>query len=990
MAGAEENLYKSFAATFGDILSTCGIGKDRRIVVPGNHDVSRTIVEATSMLTIGALSMLSNEESFLNQLPNLNQAFFNNKLKNYTEFECEFAKYTCCQDNLGGRGWDLPEGIGIYCLNTAICSFAGVEDSRTSKRIDDRGQLSIDTRALYQWEQSTQSRFRILVMHHPIDWLSEWARIELDKIISQSFNMVLFGHFHIGVSKFLFMGERGQLMSMAPPLFTRKNEKIGYSIISFDTETGTAQVRYRDWSQHNNFVTGSTSSGTEDGITHFNLFDPGSFTSVSKLDHTSKSPQPTEEVLEIEFCEASTCYSSRRQLWIDRDFSKHPESRNSRELREISPPESIIDTPRACILRAPEGFGLSAYARYAALTYYRKSDKKKCLVVANMDDIPHHKSGAVAYMSKRLLLLSVQRSAVSGIILDHWTGSQSDIRILRYITEEYPGIPAILFQSFSHFLEIEGLSSSKEAQDLEAIYLKSLSKARIRELTRIYIEEVSADLDEDAVTKKIIEDIDSLNMHRTPLNCLLLLKAIEREFDESPVNRTQMLSNVLHAMFYQFDKIPKYSTRPDIKDCEFALGYLCEWLTRANRRTFSKTEFLQKINEYLTIQLIGLDIEVLFNFLFTERILIARGIEFGFRHGYWFCYFVALRMHHKRDFSEFILEDLRYSAFPEVIEFYTGIDRMRNDALEVLDRDLRKLDGEFLARTGIAKEFNPFSVAQWNPSAEAVDRMQEEVVDSIRESSLPDEVKDAVADGTYDCSKPYHQEVSQFITRSSLTQMIQAMKAAARALRNCDHASPALREKLLESVMDCWVRMCQTLAMLSPVLACKRHAECDGMGFILTEDFRREDSPNVLWKQIIEAITDNVVNWYQCDLFSKKLVPLMISYMKSRKGRIEEFLVVYLMILQRPNGWAEVAQRFALESPKNSFYLYKVYVLSRHEFRLGYAKEHARQQMRRTAAIAVARHHTKSKRPNNSLINRAAEVLDSEIESERRDAPTTE
>ena len=134
------------------------------------------------------------------------------------------------------------------------------------------------------------------------------------------------------------------------------------------------------------------------------------------------------------------------------------------------------------------------------------------------------------------------------------------------------------------------------------------------------------------------------------------------------------------------------------------------------------------------------------------------------------------------------------------------------------------MDAEFLARTRIAPDANPFATALWASGSDELDRMRQEVVDSIQESSLPTEVKDAVADGTYDRSKPYHQEIAQFISKSSLDQMIKAMKATARALRNSDHVEPEAKSALLNAVLTCWTRMTQILVLLSPVLAANRQA----------------------------------------------------------------------------------------------------------------------------------------------------------------------
>lgn len=196
----------------------------------------------------------------------------------------------------------------------------------------------------------------------------------------------------------------------------------------------------------------------------------------------------------------------------------------------------------------------------------------------------------------------------------------------------------MVLESIDDCLQIGNAIDIEDNEAVEALYLWSLTRSRIRELVTIYLkDEVS--LNDDLVTKKIIDDIDALNIHRTPLNCLLILTLIEKEFDDSPVNRTKLIGDVLHHLFYQFDNIPTYSTRPDLKDCEFALGFFCEWLIRTNKTSFSKKDFYKKVQQYCDDKIIDIDIEVLFAFLAMEHILVKKSLEFEFRFNYWLYFF---------------------------------------------------------------------------------------------------------------------------------------------------------------------------------------------------------------------------------------------------------------------------------------------------------------------------------------------------------------
>lgn len=253
--------------------------------------------------------------------------------------------------------------------------------------------------------------------------------------------------------------------------------------------------------------------------------------------------------------------------------------------------------------------------------------------------------------------------------------------------------------------------------------------------------------------------------------------------------------------------------------------------------------------------------------------------------------------------------------------------------------------------------------------------------DSLADSTLPAVVKDAIADKGYNRAKPYDQTLTQFIAESSLIQMVQAMKGAARALRNSDHVAPEAKARLLERVIRCWVRVCQILVVMSPVLADKRRAGFEGMNFCLDKSFDGLDTPIKRWKVIISVVVDHVVDWYHQDIFSKKLGALYVNYIREHPGELGELLILLVMAKQRPSGWERELERFIVRENKNSFALNKAYIALRHEFKVGFTSEQTRQQLRHLAAMAIAKHGTGSKHPNSKLIEKAAQkVLDNHEE----------
>ena len=970
-AGGLDNQYSAFAANIGASLRN-HFSRDRIICVPGNHDISQEALRPFATLQMGALDALKSETIFNDNVPQLSGMFFRPKLQDYIAAETDFAKYGSCQTNLGGAGWDLDNELGVYCLNTALCSYAHLPDPQGAA-ISDKSRLMIDTRVMQQWLQQTSSTIRILVMHHPSDWLTPWATSELDTIIENDFSLVFFGHVHEAAATFSSHGENGVVAVSAPPLFTRKVDLLGYSFVTLDTETRGVEVQYRQWTSGHKFVTGTALSNTDNGVVNFPRWTrPPLLIEDTKLLPT---PGDTQAILQNEFEEATASYTSKETPWVDRDLARIPETDPNRNTATLVTPQDLIDNLRPLVVRAPGQFGLTCLGRYIALQHWRQNTSSNVVVMLDVIMIPPHRRGVLQSLETRCEQLGVQESSLAAIVLDNYSGNKPSRRILRELRLAFPQVPTIVLQSIDDCARIADAIEIEYVAEFETLYLWALTKTRIRELVTAYVQEMD-DLDGDLVTARVTADIEALNIHRTPLNCLMILRLAEQAFEESPVNRTEMIGRVLTLLFLQFDQIPRYATRPDLKDCEYALGYFCEWLVRTERTTFSKTEFYKKAFEYCKSQLFDLDVEVLFAFLAIKNILVRKGADFGFRFSYWLYYFAAHRMHHNEEFASFILSDGRYAAYPELVEFYAGIDRRRHDAVECLTTDLARMNSDFLTRTQIAPDLNPFGHAKWAPDQAALEQLSEEVRDSMTASTLPAAVKDAVADKQYDRARPYYQELRKFIDTASLLQLMQGIRGAARVLRNSDHVGPEAKSALLDEVMSSWIRVCQILVILSPVLAVQRRATFEDISFVLTNNWDENEEEQDRWRNIMTCILDNVVSWFQDDIFSKKMGALFCNHIKTHRGELSETLILMVMIRQKAPGWVSETKRFILKEHKNSFYLSRIFVALRTESRLGFFGERTRQQLRHLAAMTLARHNVGVKRPNKQLIQQVAEALD--------------
>jgi predicted MPP superfamily phosphohydrolase len=224
-AGSDYTLYENFVRDFSQKLNNVGLTKDRRMIVPGNHDLDRISIEqniASYKTTID--ENIEKERKFNNFIGNHNYNKIN-KFENYELFESEFAKYGIdfCH---GGKGWVINDDLGVYCINSALCSFGGAGN------VNDESKLAVYTRGLIEWCNTTTASTKILLMHHPISYLIKWNRDEVKQIIEEHITLCLCGHTH---EQNIFYNKisHKSLICSAPQVFTSKKDVLGYSQCRF-------------------------------------------------------------------------------------------------------------------------------------------------------------------------------------------------------------------------------------------------------------------------------------------------------------------------------------------------------------------------------------------------------------------------------------------------------------------------------------------------------------------------------------------------------------------------------------------------------------------------------------------------------------------------------------------------------------------------------------------------------------------------------------
>lgn len=896
-------IYQTFYERLIMPIISMGIKKGNIICVPGNHDVQRSWINMNKMLYAPVVSQEFTEESFNTLTHSDSGKLLLEKFQSYADFMVNEMERDGL--NLIAYPVELNDDWSVYCLNSALTSFAGVKENDYPLLQNDQNRLCIDTRLLYEWVSNNKKK-KILLMHHPFEFFSDWARTELKKVVKTCFDLVLTGHTHKQDLLCNSNGEDSFVWCMAPQLFSDKKDKLGYSIIELNSN-GVERIFYREWNEHRNtFRPGNSFTDEEDGIV------------VVKQQKVSVKDRVTV-LFEERLNDSMAVYGDQSLIWLDRYFSfeRFDRAFTFKKDKLFSEDDILNEAPKHIKIVTPGQYGLTSFAWHFLLRLWREKNEFGLYLDAGL-----YNRGKIDKLFDRQLDIFEKRSVdVKWIIIDNWTVSNKDAKeILKYVMDKYPDIPIMLLSPMLEKTLIEKEFVTNQEFSFVNLFMAPLQTFQVRQMVEVYNQKMQID-ENDKVLKRLNADITNFNMHRTPLSCISLLEVFNKSFDDNPVNRTAMIQRLLSIIFDN-ETVPTYKSLPDVKDCEFVLGFFCEKMIRTEHYYFSDDDFISEASYFCNRQKITLDYGYLFDILLRNQILCQYEPHlYGFRFAFWVYYFAAMRMTKSKEFASFILEKENYVHYPEIIEFYTGSDRAKNDAAARIIDDIQNITKSVQTKVGIPEDVNPFQRLKIKKNEELIGNVIQQLEENLQKSKLPDRIKDAWDDKSYNPSRPYHQDVYKVMENYSVTYLREMIEIASKAMRNSDYIDPELKEKLFDAITKAWLEMVRVIYLMAPALAKDGVAGYDGFSLQLDETFNFENvSDDQRLIAVIAAIPWNIVMWYKDDIYSSKLANMIYSKIANPINPIVRHLLIGITIIEQPDRWSDVVRKYLSDTDRNSFY----------------------------------------------------------------------
>lgn len=966
-AADDMNSYHIFYDKILNKLVSYGISPEKIICVPGNHDCQRQWIIDHKETYGPVVNQSFTEDRFNNMVNEQSGAVFVEKFANYNSFVEQYLPNA--KQNLIGFSVEINEEWSLYCLNSALTSFAGYEWNEYPQLKDDERRLNVDTRNLNDWVQKN-SKKKILMMHHPLPFMAEWVDNELNQLLRTDFDLLLTGHTHR--QNILCNQVKGEnyVWCQAPQLYTDKADKLGYCIIELDNEHVT-RVIYREWfSSRNSFKKGLDFTDGEDGIV--------------EIENTKQVVKDSIRLkLEERFRDTMAVYGDESLIWIDRYFSINRFDRAfTFNLKDLFTEDDIMETGKSLKIITPAQYGLTSFGWHFLLRLWKEKKEFGLFLDCNIVKANKIEKG----IKRQLDTFSVSKEEVKWFVLDNWNLNNKDAKqILSYMQEEYKDIPLLLLCPMLEKSFVDNESISQQEFSIAPIFMAPMQLCQLRNMVAVYNKKHRIG-EEEIVLKRLNDDIQNFNMHRTPLNCISLLEVFSNSFDENPVNRTAMIERLLRIIF-ENEEIPSYKSLPDVKDCEFAIGYYCEQMIRNEQYYFRSKHFYDQVSDFCKQQKITLDINYLFSILLNNQIICQYDNDlYGFRFAFWVYYFAAMRMTKSQDFASFILDKENYAHYPEMLEFYTGSDRTRNDAAEIVIEDIKKVTATVHDKVGLPDKMNPLQQLRLNITDEQATKVIEKLDTHLKQSKLPTNIKDALDDSRYNPSTPFHQDVRKVWENYSVNYLQEMIGIASKVLRNSDYIFPENKVKLFDAITDAWLNTIRVVYLMAPALAMEGKAGYDDFRLHLDNAFdTQSDDKRQLLIDIISAIPHNIVTWYKDNIYTSKLTDLLYEKIENESNPVIKHVLINLIVYEQPEHWEDVVRKYMGKVDKRSFYFGDILSSLRIMYAKGVMSDNNVAKTKMLILLGYTKLASKDDRMNYSMIKNLAPDILPERESDDKE-----
>lgn len=668
--------------------------KHQIVLVPGNHDIQRDRTSADAaqkVLKDKASSYLFSGSQFVGW-PEADG--LKGPLENYFHFETLFDPFI----DRSHYGFVKQFGdLSIIGMNSTWLSH--FRDGGGS----DRGNLRVEPYVLQKYAESLPSNnFKVLMLHHPFDWLEESTRDAVTSLSMKHFDLVLFGHVHTADTTTLIRNESGATFIQSPPLRADWSKGTnGYSIIRCNVAARAVEITYRSYSKSRRLFVPGEDFGDK-GVSYPRKEDRDHYKNAPSL---SALAQRFLAAAPHDFVDWHRKNIRAKSMYIESfivpNVLRATDSEEGTWLEPPIPLTKILDAStkdRFVIAPADSGLTTSAFLAVKALAES----------VATGGEIPVFFDAGASSINRAAIL----RSMVQCCIVSYTFSEMEHLALegsVRLICDGLDLSNADRFNTFretmrKHFPKVRVIAfvcTEKVGRSVSSLVFPTLSVMedeifelgelgveQIREFIAMHRKKVDVVI-ANRLANLAIESLSQMNEPVFPSTVAVLIETLLQDTEFRPLNKVKLLDRYVECLLGRFEL-------EDVREGTFSsfdkiklLSFIARRILESDAAGLSQEQWKRHLSNYETDFMIELPKGLLEEFE-EKGLLISENGQITFRADYLFSYFVAQQMKSDQDFARQIVSgDGIFRHYSEVI--YYGELEGTNTA-EVLNQLYAQVD----------------------------------------------------------------------------------------------------------------------------------------------------------------------------------------------------------------------------------------------------------------------------------------------------------
>jgi len=689
------------------LINALNLSLDKFVFVPGNHevDISKIVKALESGLQEKSLDKI---ESLMDE--------FDPSYKSRLNYFYDIVKKNLPDAEFGLLGYSCKKvirdiNIGMACVDSAWRS--------SGKGIVEKGNLYIGLKQLKElYTNIEDANLKICLMHHPIDWMVDSEKLEIEKELSK-YDMVLRGHVHEEDLKQVVRRSLKTIYCTAGKLFPLDyaagraiDGYNGYSIYNIKYDEGKCNVYLRTYYAKNRKEFDKAIDICPNGEEHYDIcsrkdawqFKFGvikginkyfykmsdKYTMINEID--AKSPKDIQKIL------------------IEPVLAKESEYLKENTNSYISI-QDIIKSVNNVLLIGKKESGKTTILQRIGLKYIDDYEARGVIpIYVNFKYLPKGNdkllNSTIHFIQNNILedeslskreIIELIDSGKMLFLLDNVKTDDSNHTswITKFIEKYYKNRFVLTIQEdFFQSLDVKQIPDY--GSDFEKIYIQYMGKAQIREMVTKWASAREDIIDINDTVNKIDSYCNQINFVKTPFNIAIFMVIWDEDNNFVPTNEAIVMENYLQIILEKFS--PKESLRSvyGFRIKQNFLSYVAHEMYIKDEYFFKKEDFEELVKDYHKKKGYKLSDSKFDTIFFEKNIFTYVGDYVAFSHTSYVEYFLALYAYNNKEFLSEITKKGKRIFFRNEICFYSGLHQDCSELLDVMSDDIMSIVIEHL------------------------------------------------------------------------------------------------------------------------------------------------------------------------------------------------------------------------------------------------------------------------------------------------------